>query len=346
MDRSFTLGLRSTRVRSFNSGSINPADLPLGRAAVWVCDEVTRQFLPSGAEPVLVLSRGEAAKNWDSVLKIIDAALSVPLGRDDLVIALGGGVVCDTAAFAASIYMRGCGLVLIPSTLLSMIDASLGGKTGIDHGSFKNIIGSFYPAAEILIYPFLLKSLPESEYLSGLAEVLKHALLEDSDLFSDLAARKGEVLSRDVRVLNDLIPRSLAVKGRIVEADPTEEGIRAQLNLGHTFGHALESLLGLGVLPHGHAVAWGIARAMDAGVSLGETDPAYAAEVKEFFAAYGYDLGYRIPDLGTYLEILERDKKRKNGEVNFVLQRRRGDTFLTPLSEELLKQVLAPFSDG
>ncbi|WP_319417197.1 3-dehydroquinate synthase family protein [Marispirochaeta aestuarii] len=346
MDRSFTLGLRGTRVRSFDSGCINPEDLPLSRAAVWVCDEATRQFLPSGADPVVVLSRGEAAKNWDSVLQIIDAALSVPLGRDDLVIALGGGVVCDTAAFAASVYMRGCGLVLIPSTLLSMIDASLGGKTGIDYGSYKNIIGSFYPAAEILIYPFLLKSLPESEYLSGLAEVLKHALLEESSLFADLSSLRKDVLERDVRVLNDLIPRSLAVKGRIVEADPTEEGIRAQLNLGHTFGHALESLLGLGVLPHGFAVAWGIARAMEAGVSLGATDPAYAAEVKDFFTAYGYNLGYRIPDLGTYLDILERDKKRKNGEVNFVLQRHRGDTFLTPLSEELLKKVLTPFSDA
>jgi len=346
VDRSFTLGLRRTRVRSFDSGSIDHDNLPSSRAAVWVCDEATRRFLPSNADPVAVLSRGEAAKNWDSVLKIIDAALSVPLGRDDLVIALGGGVVCDTAAFAASIYMRGCGLVLIPSTLLSMIDASLGGKTGIDYGTYKNIIGSFYPAGEILIYPFLLKSLPESEYLSGLAEVLKHALLEESSLFEDLSSRKREVLERNVQVLNDLIPRSLAVKGRIVGEDPTEEGIRAYLNLGHTFGHALESLMGLGLLPHGHAVAWGIARAMDAGVALGETDPAYAAEVQEFFAAYGYDLGCRIPDLGAYLEVLERDKKRKNGEVNFVLQRRRGDTFLTPLSRGLLKKVLAPFSDG
>ncbi|WP_319562211.1 3-dehydroquinate synthase family protein [Marispirochaeta sp.] len=344
MDRTFSLGPRRTRVRSFDSRSILPDDIASGKAAVWVCDDATRGFLPDTKNPVVVLPRGEEAKNWDSVLRVIDAALSVPLGRDGTIIALGGGVICDIAAFASSVYMRGCELALIPSTLLSMIDASLGGKTGIDYGSYKNIIGSFYPAREILIYPFLLKTLSETEYLSGLAEVLKHALIEEGSLFEDLRLRRNTVLERDVAVLNDLIPRSLAVKGRIVEADPTEQGIRAHLNLGHTFGHALESQLGLGVLPHGHAVAWGIARAMEAGTALGETDPAWAAEVKDFFASYGYNLDYRIPDIGEYLDIIQRDKKRKNGAVNFVLQRRRGNTFLAPLPVELLKEVLRRLS--
>ena len=340
MDHIFSVGTRESRVRSYDTTFINIPDIG---PRLWVCDTNTRAFLPEN-EKAVVLEAGERHKNWDSVLSIINTALELPLGRDGVIVALGGGVVCDVAAFAASVYMRGCRLVLIPSTLLSMIDASLGGKTGIDHGNYKNMIGSFYPASQIEIYPFLLKTLSEVEFRSGLAELLKHALLEKSTLFDDLNRQRDDVLVRDVEVLNDLIPRSLAVKGRVVEEDPTEQGIRAFLNLGHTFGHAMESVLGLGVIPHGHAVAWGIARAMEAGVALGETNPVYAGEVREFLASYGYDLEVRIPDMGEYLQALRRDKKLKDGKVRFVLQRGRGDSFLSPLEDGLLQSVLKPLA--
>jgi 3-dehydroquinate synthase len=341
VDRVFTVGERSSRVRSFETDSLG---IPCDGKRLWVCDKNTLAFIPSGEQPALVLPSGEEGKNWSSVMRIIDRALEIPLGRDGTIIALGGGVVCDVAAFAASLYMRGCSLVLIPSTLLAMVDASLGGKTGIDYQDYKNIIGTFYPAGEILIYPALLRTLPETEYRSGLAEVLKHALIEEGTLFDDLEEKRGAVLDRRIAVLNDLIPRSLAVKGRVVEEDPTEQGIRAHLNLGHTFGHALESVLGLGKLPHGHAVAWGIARAMEAGLALGETDPGYARRVRGLFESYGYDLNIRIPDINAYLERISRDKKSRGGSVRFVLQRNIGRSFTRPLEEALLRSVLGPYS--
>ncbi len=341
MDRIFTLGARETRVRSYDADAVQ---IPEIGPRVWVCDSNTRSFVPAGETLVVELPAGEEGKNWDSVIRIIDTLLAVPFGRDGVVVALGGGVVCDVAAFAASIYMRGCRLVLIPSTLLSMVDASLGGKTGIDYGTYKNMIGSFYPASEIAIYPFLLKTISEKEYMSGLAEVLKHGFLESGSLFDDLRSKRCKVLERDVAVLNDLIPRSLAVKGSIVEEDPTEQGIRAHLNLGHTFGHALESVLGLGAVPHGHGVAWGIARAIEAGLALGETDPSWAEESLTFLNEYGYDLQIKIPDAEAYFAALKKDKKLKSGKVRFVLQRRRGETFLSPLEDSLLEKVLRPFT--
>ncbi len=340
MDRIFSLGPRETRVRSFDTDCVM---VPEAGPRIWVCDANTRRFIPGDESLVVELPAGEEGKNWDSVISIIDVLLSVPFGRDGVVVALGGGVVCDVAAFAASVYMRGCRLILIPSTLLSMVDASLGGKTGIDYGSYKNMIGSFYPASEIALYPFLLKTVSGKEYMSGLAEVLKHGFLESGSLFDDLRRLRSAVLDRDVSVLNDLIPRSLAVKGSIVEEDPTEQGVRAYLNLGHTFGHALESVLGLGAVPHGHAVAWGIARAMEAGLALGETDPVWADEAASFLQEYGYDLQIKIPDADAYMKALKKDKKLKSGKVRFVLQRKRGETFLTPLEESLLEKILAPF---
>ena len=343
MDRTFTLGSRRTRVRSYSTETVG---IPEIGPRVWVCDRNTRAYVPSGEDAVVELAPGEEGKTWASVTQIIDKALSFPLGRDGVIVALGGGVVCDVAAFAASVYMRGCRLVLIPSTLLSMVDASLGGKTGIDYGNYKNMIGSFYPASEIEIYPFLLKSISEGEYRSGLAEVVKHGFLDKSSLFNDLMQQRRAVLARDVEILNDLIPRSLAVKGSIVEEDPTEQGIRAYLNLGHTFGHALESVLGLGAIAHGHAVAWGIARAMDAGTALGETDPEYAEQVLQFLRDYGYDLNVKIPEMESYLAAVKKDKKLKDGKVRFVLQRRRGETFLTPLDDVLLRRVIQPFVSG
>ena len=341
MEQLFTVGTRRTRTRSFSDDRIL---IDEAAEAVWVCDTNTRRFLPSEAESVVAFSPGETAKNWDSVTCVIDAALDRTLGRDGLIIAVGGGVVCDTAAFAAAVYMRGCRLMLIPTTLLSMVDASLGGKTGVDYRDYKNIIGSFYPAEEIRLYPALLASLPDAEYRSGLAEVLKHALLEQSSLLADLEDLRDAVLARDQLILEDLIPRSLSVKGRIVEEDPREEGRRAYLNLGHTFGHALEREAGLGAIPHGFAVAWGIARAMEAGVVLGLTDASYAERVIRLFDSYGYPLNLTFPHMDRFLASVALDKKRKGGAVRFVLQQAQGETFQQEIPEEVLRRVLTPYA--
>ncbi|MEW5817713.1 MAG: 3-dehydroquinate synthase family protein, partial [Spirochaetota bacterium] len=197
-----------------------------------------KKHIISGS-PVSILKAGEKYKTWESVDTILSACIENSIGRDGCLLGIGGGVVCDMTAFAASIFMRGCGLILVPTTLLAMVDASLGGKTGIDYSGYKNMAGTFYPAKEIRICLRTLMTLPDTEYLSGLAEVIKHALLKDFDLLNLLEREKKRILNRDLELLGELVARAIAVKGGIVEKDFFEHGVRAYLNFGHTFAHAL-----------------------------------------------------------------------------------------------------------
>jgi 3-dehydroquinate synthase len=292
---------------------------PLAPAAdLVVADTTTARLLGNGTRALIELPCGEKAKIWESVSAILERCAALELGRDSTLAGVGGGVVCDVAAFAASLYMRGCGLILAPTTLLAMVDASLGGKTGIDFLGYKNLVGTFYPASRIIICTDVLRGLPEREYRSGLAEVIKSAVIGDAALFSLLEEKKAAVLSRDPAVIEEMIRRSLSVKGRIVEEDPRESGKRAFLNLGHTFGHALESATGFSQWTHGEAVAWGIGRALASGVRLGITDRAFAGRVRDLLRSYGYRLeaGVGIEDLSA---AILRDKKRKAGKTRIVL---------------------------
>ena len=246
--------------------------------------------------------------------------------RDTCFIGVGGGVVCDITAFAASIYMRGAPLILVPTTLLAMVDASLGGKTGIDFKGYKNILGSFYPANEIRVYPEVLASLPEREYLSGLAEVIKHALLRDKEMRETLQQEKERIMAREPELLSRIIYRSQLVKQWYIEQDPYDLDIRGHLNLGHTFGHALESIDGLGSWSHGEAVAWGIGRAMVLGQLIGITPQKYAAEVLALLSDYGYRVDALQENAELILEAMEKDKKKKDGRVRFILQRGHAQT--------------------
>jgi len=312
-------------------------------ATLVVLDENTRGLFSSLSPNYLVLAAGEAQKAWNNVDRILKSALDAGLGRDGTIIGVGGGVICDTVAFAASLYMRGCRLVLVPTTLLAMVDAAFGGKTGINFDGLKNMVGTFYPASEIRIAIDVLRTLPDREYLSGLAEVIKSAMLADSDLFSILEERRDQVLARDEKLLEEMVRRSIAVKAHIVEADPTERNIRAHLNLGHTFAHAVESAVGLGSWTHGEAVAWGIACALDAGVRTRITDPDYRQRAVTLLRAYGYrtepgDIAVKPERL---IELMTSDKKKKGGRVRFILQRNLCETVLQPLDPELLQEVLA-----
>ena len=181
-------------------------------------------------------------------------------------------------------------LVLAPTTLLAMVDACLGGKTGIDFLGYKNLVGTFYPASLIVVAPAGLRSLPEQEFRAGIAEAIKTAIIGDRALFDLLRDAKTEIDARDDGILAKIVRRSLAVKGRIVEEDPMESGIRAKLNLGHTFGHALESATGFSSWRHGEAVAWGIGRAIALGLRLGLTDRPFAEEVEALLRLYGFRL--------------------------------------------------------
>lgn len=291
-----------------------------------VFDRKTRVLFGGGEERVIVIPRGERGKSWRTLLAAQRAAVRRGLTRGDLMIGVGGGAVCDLTALAASLYMRGCRLILIPTTLLAMVDAAVGGKTGVNFRGLKNMIGSFYPAEEVRICISAIRSLPEGEYRNGLAEVIKTALLGEPDLYGILEKRREAVLSRDPDLMLEIIRRCVALKGGIVERDLREGGLRAQLNLGHTFGHALEAVGRLRGRSHGEAVGWGIAKAMDLGVRLEITDPEYAEEVKRLLSAYGFRLSLKKASASGLLDAMRSDKKRRDENLRFVLQRRFGET--------------------
>ncbi|GEM_PF-563355 len=311
--------------------------------AVVIFDENTVQLFPQSKHPHYVLPPGEQFKNSETLLKIAEWALSVGASRDTTFIAVGGGVVCDITAFVASMYMRGVPLILVPTTLLSMVDASLGGKTGIDFAGYKNILGSFYPAREVRVFPEVLQSLPKKEYASGLAEVIKQALLRDPALLELLQHRKKEIEKRSPELLSELIYRSQIVKKWYIEQDPYEKDVRGHLNLGHTFGHALEAVSGLGEWSHGEAVAWGIGRAMLLGRILEITPRGYANKVFSLLKLYGYTLEAGDKDAEGIAAAMEKDKKKKQGKIRFILQKDLCETvYHTVDRNTLLKSLVAP----
>jgi 3-dehydroquinate synthase len=240
--------------------------------------------------------------------------------------------------------MRGCRLTLMPTTLLAMVDAALGGKTAVNLAGAKNLVGTFYPAEELVIWVPALATLPPRELRCGLAEAIKTALLGDPALLELLRARRADLLRADPKPLGEAVRRCLAVKGRIVENDLRETGRRAILNLGHTFAHALESATGFRRYRHGEAVAWGLGRALDLGVALGVTDRALAAELKALLEAYGFELGnpsgVAARDL---LAAMRADKKRREGSLRVVLLRAVGQPEVRAAAEE---PVLAALERG
>lgn len=313
------------------------------RSVLWVCDTNTVKFLATDSQKTVVLPSGEAAKSWQSIEKIVAAAVKLRLARDGFIVAFGGGVVCDTAAFAASIYMRGCQLILIPTTLLSQVDASLGGKTAIDVFTIKNLVGTFYPAKHVFVCPTIVKSLPEKEFKNGLGETLKHALLaQDQSLMEFFENQQRAIMRRDAMVLERMVIDSLQVKRFYIEADPREEiGIRSALNLGHTFAHALESAGNLNEWAHGEAVAWGVAKALESGLKLKITDHVFAERALRLFESYGFNIGYRVRHIERFMLALEGDKKRKSGAVRFVMLSNQGKIRLETLEDQIIKSVIS-----
>ena len=275
----------------------------------------------SGGEiPICTLEAGESHKNWQAVESILRGAHDARLGRDGTFIGVGGGVVGDLSAFAASIYMRGCSVALVSTTLLGMVDASLGGKTGFDLFDKKNLAGTFYPARHVYMPMESLASLPPPEWKSGMAELIKTAILEGDDFLDEISDTSTV---KDTSRLANAISRAARLKGGIVEEDPLETGTRrVLLNLGHTFGHALESIAGLGTISHGEAVAWGIARSCELGLALGITPPARAEKIKALLTAYGYDGGAPHPlinNVNDFIQILGSDKKKRGGNLTFIV---------------------------
>ena len=277
----------------------------------------------------VVLPDGEAYKNRETLSQIFDALLTRRAERKTTLVALGGGVIGDLAGFAAACYQRGMPFIQVPTTLLAQVDSSVGGKTGINHPLGKNMIGAFYQPQLVLADTDTLATLPDRELSAGLAEVIKYGLIRDLPFLEWLEANMEKLIARDTEALTYAIHRSCQNKAEVVAADERETGQRALLNLGHTFGHAIETGMGYGVWLHGEGVSAGTLLAAELSRRMGLLTRADVERVSDLFVRAG--LPVAAPDLGydAYMGHMGVDKKVEAGRIRFVLLRALGDAFIT-----------------
>ena len=289
------------------------------------------------AHAALTVPAGEGSKSFARLETLLDELLGHRIERNDLVVALGGGVAGDLAGFAAAVVLRGIDFVQIPTTLLAQVDSAVGGKTGINTAHGKNLVGAFHQPRLVLADVDTLATLPDRQVRAGYAEVVKYGLLGDAGFFGWLEQHGDAVLAGDAAARVTAVETSCAMKAEIVAEDAREHGRRALLNLGHTFGHALEAEAGYGgALLHGEAVAWGMGLAFDLSARLGHCPAADAARVRRHLAASGLVAAQPgLPDVGVawdaaaLVERMAGDKKVKGGRSTFVLARAIGDAFTT-----------------
>jgi 3-dehydroquinate synthase len=266
---------------------------------------------------------GEAHKTRDTWAALTDRMLDLRFGRDCAVIAVGGGVAGDVAGFVAATYMRGVPVVQVPTTLLAMIDASVGGKTGVDTAAGKNLVGAFHPPRLVLADPLFLRTLPDAALRDGLAEAVKHGAILDEGYLDWITTDAGAILAQDPQALEELVAQSVRLKAAVVREDPFEAGRRAVLNFGHTLGHALETCSGYTV-SHGQAVAMGMVLEASAGEALGVTEPGTAERLRAAVRACGLPVAAPAVDADALLAALRVDKKALEGRVRCVLLSRLG----------------------
>ena len=294
-----------------------------------------------GAE-LLTFPRGEASKNLATVGELASRLARLGIDRKDGLIALGGGVTGDLTGFLAAVYMRGIPFIQVPTTLLAQVDSSVGGKTGVDIPEGKNLVGAFYQPRAVYIDPQVLLSLPAGEMLNGLAEVIKYGVIYDRPFFDLLAARREDILRRDLGVLEEVIARCCEIKAAVVAADEREADLRRILNFGHTLGHAVEAASGYG-LAHGLAVAIGMVAAAELAVGMGLLARTEAEHLREVVTAYGLPstipAGLAPPFIKGFLKT---DKKTVGGRPFFVLPTKLGAVTITDqVGEGLIDQVIA-----
>ncbi|MEJ5200026.1 MAG: 3-dehydroquinate synthase [Anaerolineae bacterium] len=317
-----------------------------GRCAVVTNEVVGRHYAAAlrsslaeaGFEPLIFeIPDGEAYKTLDTAATLYGRFAEAKLARGEPVIALGGGVIGDLAGFVAATWLRGVPFVQIPTSLLAMVDASVGGKVAVDLPAGKNLVGAFKQPTVVLIDPDLLRTLPAAEFRSGLAEVVKAGIIGDAALFEQLAAEGPTSLTT-------MIADAVRVKARIVERDPFETGDRAWLNLGHTFGHALELLSGY-TLRHGEAVAVGTVAAAELSAALGYCDPALPGRVRQAFTRLGLPTHHTF-DPAAALAAMGTDKKRRGRVLRFILIKRIGEvTIAEDIAPEAVLAALEKTSD-
>ncbi len=294
--------------------------------------DTVRQVLDSSGirHDQIVLDDGEQFKTMASIESIIDLLLQNHHDRRTTIIALGGGVIGDIAGFAAAIYQRGVNFIQLPTTLLSQVDSSVGGKTGVNHPLGKNMIGAFYQPQCVLIDIDTLNTLPPRELSAGLAEVVKYGLIHDAGFFAWLEQNIDGLMARDAELLAQAVLVSCQTKARVVELDERESGLRAILNLGHTFGHAIETVMGYGNWLHGEAVAAGMVMALDLSRREGLIDASVGERAVALLERAALPVAPPA-EIGAeqFLEVMAVDKKTIDGKINLVLLRALGDAFVT-----------------
>ena len=293
-----------------------------------------------------ILPDGEKYKNIEHLTLIFDALLKVGFNRDCTVLALGGGVIGDMAGFASASFQRGVYFVQVPTTLLSQVDSSVGGKTGINHPLGKNMIGAFQQPQVVLADMSQLKTLPPRELSAGLAEVIKYALLGDIEFLAWLEEHMDGLVASDENLLAEAVYKSCAHKARIVANDEKEQGERALLNLGHTFGHAIESYLGYGEWLHGEAVATGMVMAADLSHRMGWISEADLERTKNIISRAQLPIICPKIPLDDFLGFMSHDKKVLNGQLRLVLMKQLGQAVITKeFDVELIKQAILANQD-
>ena len=346
------LGARSYPIH-IGTGLLDRADLLLshirGRQVLIVSNstvaplylERLRKTLSGYVVAECILPDGEAFKDMAHLDLIFTTLLQHRFNRDCTLVALGGGVVGDMTGFAAAAYQRGVDFIQIPTTLLSQVDSSVGGKTGVNHALGKNMIGAFKQPNVVVIDTDVLSTLPDRELKAGIAEVIKYGLIRDLPFLEWLEGAIPRLLARDPHSLAEAIRRSCENKAAVVAADELEQkDVRALLNLGHTFGHAIETGMGYGVWLHGEAVATGMLMAADLSMRLGWIDEAAVTRTRDILIKAG--LPVTPPDLaaGEYLEHMSVDKKVKDGQMHLVLLKHLGEAVVSKVPADVLKQTL------
>ncbi len=287
---------------------------------------------------------GEQYKNLDWANAIYTALLMNSFDRKSPLVALGGGVIGDLTGFAAATYMRGIPFAQVPTTLLAMVDSSVGGKTGVNHPMGKNMIGAFYQPKKVLMDLAVLKTLPREEFLSGMAEVIKYGVIRDADFFEYLEKNREKILQLDPDALAHIIQRSCEIKADVVSRDEREGGLRAILNFGHTVGHAIETAENY-TMRHGEAIAIGMVYASRLSHAAGLCDAALPQRVEQLVRAYGLPTGLgvlkRKPSVIELMDTMQVDKKAEGGKVKFVLPKKIGEVVITTeWKEDHLRELL------
>ncbi|GAB1386233.1 3-dehydroquinate synthase [Melaminivora sp.] len=328
--------------------------LPKGTAALIVSNTTVAPLYAPALQQVLAghypqvhsvtLPDGEEHKNWQTLNLIFDALLRHGCDRKVVLYALGGGVVGDMTGFAAACYMRGVAFVQLPTTLLAQVDSSVGGKTGINHPLGKNMVGAFHQPQLVLCDLSALDTLPARELAAGMAEIIKYGPIADMQLLAWLEQHMDALLARDRQALAHAVKRSCEIKAQVVGADEREAGLRAILNFGHTFGHAIEAGMGYGQWLHGEGVAAGMVMAAELSQRLGLVEAAFVQRLRALIARAGLPVRGPVLDAtdnaGRYLELMRVDKKAEAGAIRFVLIDQPGRAVLRAAPDALVREVI------